>query len=140
MRALLHRRGRGCAILLVLFLATTSAVALQEDHSHMDHSGMDHAKMDHSGMAMPSGAKPAPAKSRKHARHARRTRAHDMHMGAELAPAAPGATHNGHAMTGMAHGAMMGFLGPYPMTREGSGTSWVPDATPHEGLHQQLAE
>jgi hypothetical protein len=30
---------------------------------------------------------------------------------------------------------MKGFLGPYPMTREGSGTSWVPDTTPHEGIH-----
>ena len=26
---------------------------------------------------------------------------------------------------------MKGFLGPYAMTREGSGTSWVPDTTPH---------
>jgi len=67
-------------------------------------------------------------------------RGHDMHSGAEAAQAAPGAAHSGHAMTDMAHGAMTGFLGPYPMTREGSGTSWVPDATPHEGLHQQLAE
>ena len=27
------------------------------------------------------------------------------------------------------------FLGPYPITREGSGTSWQPDSTPHEGIH-----
>lgn len=67
-------------------------------------------------------------------------RGHDMHSSAEAAQAAPGAAHSGHAMTDMVHGAMTGFLGPYPMTREGSGTSWVPDATPHEGLHQQLAE
>jgi len=26
-------------------------------------------------------------------------------------------------------------LGPYPMTRQASGTSWQPDSTPHEGLH-----
>ena len=30
---------------------------------------------------------------------------------------------------------MKAFLGPYPMTREGSGTSWLPDTTPHEGIH-----
>jgi len=43
---------------------------------------------------------------------------------------------------GHGHGArpggmmrMHGMLGRYPMTREASGTSWQPDATPHEGLH-----
>ena len=44
------------------------------------------------------------------------------------------AAHTGHG--GGAHdehGGMKGFLGPYSMTREGSGTSWVPDTTPHEG-------
>ena len=30
---------------------------------------------------------------------------------------------------------MRGMLGPYPMTREASGTSWQPEATPHEGIH-----
>ncbi len=30
---------------------------------------------------------------------------------------------------------MNGALGPYPMTRSASGTSWQPDSTPHEGLH-----
>jgi hypothetical protein len=37
---------------------------------------------------------------------------------------------------GMDHGmAMQGFYGPYPMTREASGTSWQPEATPMSGLH-----
>jgi hypothetical protein len=30
---------------------------------------------------------------------------------------------------------MQSPLGPYPMTRAGSGTSWQPEATPMEGLH-----
>src|SRR5579864_8507214 len=30
---------------------------------------------------------------------------------------------------------MTGALGPYPMTREASGTSWEPDASVIEGLH-----
>ena len=34
--------------------------------------------------------------------------------------------------------AMQGALGPYPMTREASGTSWQPDATPMEGLHSHI--
>ncbi|HMC92906.1 MAG TPA: hypothetical protein VKI45_10630 [Allosphingosinicella sp.] len=33
----------------------------------------------------------------------------------------------GHAMTGA--------LGPYPMSREASGTAWQPDASEHQGLH-----
>lgn len=37
----------------------------------------------------------------------------------------------GHA----GHMAMKGAFGPYPGTREASGTSWQPDASTHEGLH-----
>jgi hypothetical protein len=33
---------------------------------------------------------------------------------------------------------MAGVLGPYPMTREASGTSWQPDAAAHQGLHATL--
>ncbi|MBV8201538.1 MAG: hypothetical protein JOZ15_13025 [Acidobacteria bacterium] len=36
------------------------------------------------------------------------------------------ATHGMHAMTAL--------LGPYPMTRESSGTSWQPESAPHEAL------
>jgi hypothetical protein len=38
---------------------------------------------------------------------------------------------------GMHHGGheMHGLFGPYPMTREASGTSWQPEAAPHEGVH-----
>jgi hypothetical protein len=35
---------------------------------------------------------------------------------------------------------MKGFLGPYSMTREGSGTSWVPDTSPHEGIHGKVGD
>ncbi len=45
------------------------------------------------------------------------------------------AMHQGH----MAH-EMKGFLGPYPMNREASGTSWLPDTTPHEGIHQTYGD
>ena len=30
---------------------------------------------------------------------------------------------------------MLGLDGPYPMSREGSGTSWQPDSTPMSGVH-----
>jgi hypothetical protein len=35
---------------------------------------------------------------------------------------------------------MKAFLGPYGMNREGSGTSWLPDTTPHEGVHGKFGE
>jgi len=49
-------------------------------------------------------------------------------------------------MPGMDHGMghagheMKGFLGPYGMGREGSGTSWQPDNSPHEGIHAQYGD
>ena len=36
--------------------------------------------------------------------------------------------------------AMPGAYGPYPMTREASGTSWQPDAARHSGLHVMRGE
>jgi hypothetical protein len=40
-----------------------------------------------------------------------------------------GGEHAGHNM------AMTGAFGPYPMTRESSGTAWQPDNSEHNGLH-----
>jgi len=42
------------------------------------------------------------------------------------------------AMKGM--NEMRSALGPYPMTREGSGTSWQPDATPMMGIHMKAGD
>lgn len=38
---------------------------------------------------------------------------------------------NGHE----GHGAMTSAFGPFPMTRESSGTAWQPDASEHAGIH-----
>jgi hypothetical protein len=43
-------------------------------------------------------------------------------------------SHTGGGTHGDQH-QMHGFLGPYPIQREGSGTSWLPDATPPFGVH-----
>src|SRR4051794_40513208 len=51
---------------------------------------------------------------------------HDMHGMAH--------TVHGHE-SGTSQRGMTGMLGPYPMTRESSGTSWQPESTPMEGLH-----
>jgi hypothetical protein len=115
--------GRRRAGLRVFFhlavLSGISTAAVGEEMQH-DHAQMDHAKHDdsgrHSSMSAHSGK---PAKPKKKLTSAPSHAGHDM------------ATH------GM---AMKGFLGPYPLTREGSGTSWVPDTTPHEGLHRQLQD
>jgi hypothetical protein len=60
------------------------------------------------------------------------TKENDQHAGHEHT------TSHDTADTGMqmhgGHGAMRGFLGSYSMSREGSGTSWLPDATPHAGV------
>ena len=34
-----------------------------------------------------------------------------------------------------AHAPMAGMYGPYPLSREASGTAWQPDASLHEGFH-----
>jgi hypothetical protein len=54
-------------------------------------------------------------------------------LAAGLVAAAPAAAED--AMAGMARSMNSGALGDYPMTREATGTSWQPDASPHEGLH-----
>jgi hypothetical protein len=70
---------------------------------------------------------------------------HGMHeRGKPGAPEAHGAQsvrgvpHVGHG----SHAAMpdTGVLGPYPMSREASGTSWQPDAAEHRGLHTMAGD
>ena len=50
-----------------------------------------------------------------------------------------GMDHSGHDMAAMDHGShamtMTGLLGPYPMSREASGTAWQPDSAGHDGVH-----
>jgi hypothetical protein len=115
------------------------AERLAVDHSQMDHSKMHQSKMDH---AMPghsgSTSTPKVTTPRK-----KKTSAH-QHVGAPTTARKMNHGQMDHAQ--MDHGSAApgmttkGFLGPYPLTREGSGTSWVPDATPHEGFHQQLQD
>ena len=62
----------------------------------------------------------------------------DPHAGHDMSQM-PG--HEGHDMSSMKSMpadqpmAMKSALGPYSMSREGSGTSWQPEATPMQGLH-----
>jgi hypothetical protein len=83
---------------------------------------------------------------------------HSQHGAATPADAAPqdhsgdhGADHStmdhsahaGMDQPGMDHvemREMTSALGPYAMTRDGSGTSWVPEASRHDGLHAQAGD
>ena len=49
--------------------------------------------------------------------------------------AMPGMTMPAGGMASMEMATMAAALGPYPMTREASGTSWQPDVSPHQGVH-----
>lgn len=56
--------------------------------------------------------------------------------GAQAQAQAPAADpHAGHLMAPGAAMPATGVLGPYPMNRDASGTSWQPDASTHGGLH-----
>lgn len=128
----LHRgRGRIPSILLgaAAVLAVVPAAVRAQDAPPHDHAASPSGDAAHRGHAAhPLKSQPA----RKRPRRA--------------TPAAPASTadHAGHDMAvheGAAHAAHMpAWLGPYAMTREASGTSWVPDATPHEGLHQKFED
>ena len=41
-------------------------------------------------------------------------------------------------MPGMTHMRMQSALGDFSMNRDGSGTSWQPDASPHAGVHAAI--
>jgi hypothetical protein len=131
-------RARGALAVAFVAAVTFAHPAAAEDHSqHGAHT--DHA--NHPPAPKPKTAAPkkssGPAGHMRHARHAARTPsraappAHTAH--ARSAPTAP--SHAAHA-----EHAMQAFLGPYPAAREGSGTSWVPDTTPHEGIHARFGE
>ncbi|MDB5420862.1 MAG: hypothetical protein JWR59_809 [Brevundimonas sp.] len=109
---------------------------------------------DHSMHASPAPAPlPAPAQSPAqtppdpHVGH---------HMGQTTIPAPDpspvtadpmaGMDHSGHDMSGMDMSGMShampvtSALGPWPMTRDASGTSWQPDASQHGGIHSQYGD
>jgi hypothetical protein len=59
----------------------------------------------------------------------------------QLLAATPVCVHAQQAeAAGMAGMQMQGLYGSYSMTREGSGTSWQPDATPMQGAHQMQGD
>src|SRR5262249_34335574 len=121
-----------CVLAATILAATFPAAAQQVDHSQ--HGGAEHA--EHMAKKIQKPKKPAKKKSRE-------GHSHLQHGPAPPAEAAH-ADHTGHGAADPAdhagHGGMKAFLGPYPLNREASGTSWQPDTTPHEGIHGQYGD
>jgi len=132
-------RPRAMAALALAVIAITTPAQAQSTPDH-DHAKMDHGAMKPDDMANMPGMDHS---QHQHATPARKPAARKTHKGTHSA----GADHSGGGMAmrhtaaeHSGHGGMTGFLGPYPMTREGSGTSWVPETTPHEGWFAQYGE
>jgi hypothetical protein len=104
-----------------------------------DHSQHKMAPPDHSGHRPAASAqKKSAPKSKTPAQHSGHPASHGAVQHASPAKQAKHGEHAGGAHD--EHGGMKGFLGPYSMTREGSGTSWVPDTTPHEGIYGKVGD
>src|SRR5207253_4663309 len=95
----------------------------------LTHGGHEHAAPPVSAAKKPA---PTPTKQKKGPSHHGHPTAHPASAG-RTPPAVHGQSkHDGGAHD---HEAMKAFLGPYPIAREASGTSWQPDTSPHEGIH-----
>ena len=97
-----------------------------------DHSQMDHSKMDH-GASQPA-VTPAPASPVDHSTMDHSTMDHSQPVGMPAQPGAATAGYHG------GHGGGIGALGPYPMSRESSGTAWQPDTSAHSGWMSKSGE
>ena len=117
---LLHCVRRRADLRVLIHVAVLSGISTAAFSEEMQH---DHAQMEHAKQGGPHS--PMSTYSKKATKPKKKQASAPSHAGHDMAA---------HNMT------MKGFLGPYPLVREGSGTSWVPDTTPHEGLHRQLAD
>src|SRR5437870_771757 len=118
------------ALLLISLGVASSALAQHEGHHPQPSPTPSPSPSPTASPTAPSSPKPSPAATPS-------PEAMQQHQGHQGEPPAPMGE-----MAGMPHGGMHqgehemhGLFGPYPMTREASGTSWQPEAAPHEGVH-----
>lgn len=123
-----YARACGALAMALAWSAVPSAAKAQQTRTdHSQHGAAEHAKHMVREKAQKK-KKPVKKKGHEgHSRHQATPSAHAQHGGNQ--------EHAGHESHGM-----KAFLGPYAMTREGSGTSWVPDVTPHEGIHGRYGD
>lgn len=93
------------------------------------------------GLALLAFTAPATAQDHNHDHHAATPVPADPHAGHSMTAATQeGADANEHAGHDMASMPMTGALGPWPMSREASGTSWQPDQSEHAGIHTTVGD
>ena len=144
----LFLRGRVVIASVVLWLCAASVGHVQDILKELEQSehqqGDEHAGHGHGHDAMP-GMEKASTKPKEHGGHKHATSAPGAHSGHKHTTRHNPKEHGDHQHTAshtqshmggeMHQHEMRGFLGPYPIQREGSGTSWLPDTTPHFGVH-----
>jgi hypothetical protein len=137
-RTPLHRGGASACPLAwaaLFFSIVAFGPAAAQEPAPADHAGHGH----HDAPAAPAAAKnaaPAKAKDPAAKKHAHPAKEH-AHR-AKTAGVHQHETHGAQHHDGEA--GMKAFFGPYPMSREASGTSWQPDTTPHEGVHAMYGD
>jgi len=143
-------RGFLAATAFVWFwLPATSPARAQEILKELEQSeqGKTHEQHGHEHDAAPNPKNKTTAKGHKEHGGHKQTKDHSGHKQTKDHTAHSGhgqmkthdTAHGGMEMHGGEH-QMRGFLGPYPINREGSGTSWLPDTTPHFGVHGMYGE
>jgi hypothetical protein len=103
--------------LAIALLATSPALAQHEHHQPPPPEPPPATHEQGHEHGAPPPAETPPAEHEGHEAGMPGMQGHEMH----------GQHEAGHAMTGM--------FGPYPMSREASGTAWQPESAPHTGLH-----
>jgi hypothetical protein len=96
-------------------------------------AAMDHSMMDHGSMPMPAEPQPSPPPPTPTPNEPMPMDHSTMDHSAMGQESMAGGEHAGH-------GAMNGAFGPYPMTRESSGTAWQPDASEHVGVMEMSGD
>jgi hypothetical protein len=143
-----NRSGGACGALAAIMIFAASLARAEPAHDHSQHTAPAQPAPDHSQHAAPAedhskhqnhppAQKKQPAKKSHsgHATHtAKRPAAPHAHTAHSTAP------HQTHSDATHQQHDMKAFLGPYPLSREGSGTSWVPETTPHEGIHGRFGD
>lgn len=109
-----------CATLCFLSVGIGRAAA--QETMHMDHADHGHHA------SSPKDATPAKTRKTTAEKHTHALGQSGTHQ------------HGSSGMQHEHHATMKGLLGPYPIAREGSGTSWLPDNTPHEGVHAMYGD
>jgi hypothetical protein len=131
------------ALALAIALSAPALLAAAQDTvilAQADHAGHDmtHRGPEHAAPPAKPEKKPAAALKKQ------KRKPDHGHSAAHAAPvkrAAPGSQgHAKHDDAAHEHETMKAFLGPYPFTREASGTSWQPDTSPHQGIHSSYGD